>query len=64
MLARELGVEYQTLRRWLGQASLAFRPVSVLAPAPARELAVLLPGGLRVGGLGLEDVDELSRLLR
>lgn len=62
--AREAGVEYQTLRRWLRVTGLAFRPVSVVHPELPPAIVAVLPCGLRLEGLGLDDIVELARRLR
>lgn len=71
-VADALGLAPVTLARW-GQparaAAPAFRPV-VVAPEPVRTalagggVAVVLPGGVRVEGLSVEQAVELCRRLR
>ena len=63
--AREVGVGYETLRRWLAERQ-TFRPVRVTrAPeVPPTGMVVVLPGEVRVEGLDVELVAELARLLR
>ena len=72
-IAAELGVSTVTLGRWIERAETAsnpvveptaFREVVVepdATPAPAAVLAVVLPSGLRIEGLGLADALELAR---
>ncbi len=64
-VARELGMNVETLQRWmpLATAPSAFVPVRVAA-TNTRGLAIVHPRtGLRVEGLGLNDVVELLRRL-
>ena len=70
-VADALGLPIATLARWAQPtrpAAPAFRPV-VVAPepgrvAPAGGVAVVLPGGVRVEGLSVEQAAELCRRLR
>ena len=70
-VAEALGLSLATLTRWAQPArpsAPAFRPV-VVAPepgraAPAGSVAVVLPGGVRVEGLSVEQAAELCRRLR
>lgn len=64
-IARELGLNVETLQRWmpLTTATSAFVPVRV-ASRTNGGLAVVHPGtGLRVEGLGFDEVVELLRRL-
>lgn len=63
--ARELGVEYQTLRRWMARVKPAFRRVSLASTtqAPPARLVLTLPSGLQVEGLDIDGVAELVRRL-
>lgn len=68
-IAETLGISTVTLGRWLEKedAPSRFREVVVepLAPkAVEPQLAVVTPSGLRVEGLDLSQVIELSRALR
>lgn len=70
-IADALGVSTVTLGRWLEKeredARGRFREVVVEPPAPKAvepQLAVVTPSGLRVEGLDLSQVIELSRALR
>lgn len=70
-VADALGLSLATLTRWASPAVPAaptFRPV-VVATEPARAVAtggvaVVLPGGVRVEGLSVEQAAELCRRLR
>jgi hypothetical protein len=70
-VAEALGLAPVTLARWQRPHRAAppgFRPV-VVAPEPARVaaagiVAVVLPGGVRVEGLSVEQAAELCRRLR
>jgi hypothetical protein len=70
-VADALGLSLATLARWAqpaAPAAPAFRPV-VVAPEPAQAdascgVAVVLPGGVRVEGLSVEQAAELCRRLR
>ncbi|HEU4532506.1 MAG TPA: hypothetical protein VFS00_00265 [Polyangiaceae bacterium] len=70
-VADALGLAPVTLARWGRPTRVAapgFRPV-VVAPEPARaapagSVAVVLPGGVRVEGLSVEQAAELCRRLR
>ncbi len=64
-IARELGLNVETLQRWMPMATgpSAFVPVRV-ASTNTRGLAIVHPRtGLRVEGLGLNEVVELLRRL-
>jgi transposase len=64
-VATELGLRFETLRRWCvkGSSSLprAMRRVEIVADVASRRLAVVSPGGLRIEGLTLEDAVALLR---
>ena len=70
-VADALGLSLATLVRWaqpVPPATPALRPV-VVAPEPAQAgaaggVAVVLPGGVRVEGLSVEQAAELCRRLR
>ena len=64
--AREMGIAYETLRRWLRDAKRVLRPVRVEPAAMERgsSVVVALPGGARVEGLDVGGIAELCRLLR
>lgn len=70
-VADALGLSLATIARWAqptAPAAPAFRPV-VVAPELARAVvsggvAVVLPGGVRVEGLSVEQAAELCRRLR
>jgi len=63
--ARELGVEYQSLRRWSAMAPSAFRRVRVehQHELPAKRVVVTLPSGASVEGLDVAGIAELLRRL-
>ena len=70
-IAEALGISTVTLGRWLekerAEAPGRFREVVVEPPVPKAaeaQLAVVTPAGLRVEGLDLSQVIELSRALR
>jgi transposase len=70
-VAEALGLAPVTLARWgrpRRAAAPGFRPVVVAAEparaAPAGGVAVVLPGGVRVEGLSVEQAAELCRRLR
>jgi hypothetical protein len=68
-VAEALGLAPITLARWgrpRRAAAPGFRPVVVAEPARAAPagVAVVLPGGVRVEGLTLEQAAELCRRLR
>ena len=62
----ELGMNWKTLARWVGERKAAprFERVQVAAPAAApRTLVVHGPRGLRIEGLDVDGVAELVRRL-
>ena len=62
----ELGMNWKTLARWVGERRAAprFERVQVAAPAAApRTLVVHGPRGLRIEGLDVDGVAELVRRL-
>ena len=69
VIARETGLDVRKLQRWNTRARRraavpALRPVEVLpAPEPVESLTVVVPSGVRVEGLGLEQTAQLLRLL-
>ena len=64
-VARELGLNVETLQRWLplATAPAAFVPVRVASSSTGSFAVVHARTGLRVEGLGLADVVELLRRL-
>lgn len=65
-IARELGMRFETLRRWLGEAepksASALLPVRVTAPAVrSRSVTVVTPDGWRIEGLDAHDALALLR---
>ena len=64
-IARELGLNVETLQRWmpLASAPAAFVPVRVSTPNSGSFAVVHSRTGVRVEGLGLADVVELLRRL-
>jgi transposase len=65
-VAAELGMNWRTLTRWVGEKKAArrFERVEVVAtptPASARALVVHGPRGLRIEGLDLAGLVELMR---
>lgn len=68
-IARELGLPWQTLHRWLeASPRRRFRPVAVVAtastPAVSRlPVSIVTPQGLRVEGLDLESAADLLKRL-
>jgi transposase-like protein len=71
-IATELGACFETVRRWCGGGSIGparqLRRVEVIADPvvelPARAaLAVVTPNGLRIEGVGLDDVVALVQAL-
>jgi hypothetical protein len=64
-IKRELGQEYDTVRRWCRAAvptTRALVPVRVIAhPVPARVVAVVSPSGFRIDGLSLTEAAALLR---
>ena len=60
--ARETGVGYETLRRWLRERP-AVQPVRVIEERQGGAVVLVLPGGSRVEGLTVGDVAELVRRL-
>lgn len=69
-VARKLGLDGVTLRRWLRRerrAKAAFAPVRmepVKREEPVGGVVVHGPGGLRIEGMGVEEVAELLRRLQ
>lgn len=59
--AQEMGVGYETLRRWRGAGKL--RPVTVSAEPVTPPIVVVLPCGARIEGLDLAGTAELARRL-
>ena len=66
-IARDLGLPWQTLHRWLeASPRRRFRPVAVLAAppaAPCSPVSVVTPQGFRVEGLDLESAADLLKRL-
>jgi hypothetical protein len=66
-IATELGVAFETVRRWcLGrrqarETALALRPVEVAAVHERSVLAVVAPSGLRVEGATVDEVIAIVR---
>lgn len=69
-LAGELGLGFDTVRKWCEGSSVVarVRPVRVVerkpvnsAPEPPPELELVTPGGYRVRGLTLSQLEELLR---
>ena len=69
VIARETGLDVRKLQRWQSRirrsASVpVLRPVEVQPAAePRAALTVVVPSGVRVEGLGLEQATQLLRLL-
>ena len=66
VVADELGISYETLRRWR-QASSGIKPVRVRrenssGPTP-RSLSLVTGSGVRVEGLSVEEAAQLLRAL-
>lgn len=59
--AQELGVGYETLRRWRGAGML--RPVTVTATPAEPVIVVVLACGARIEGLDIAGAAELARRL-
>ena len=65
-VAAELGLRVATLRGWRRRRGSGFRPVEVIVPAramraahataPVERVVVTTPRGLRIEGLGLDDL--------
>src|SRR5271154_6897626 len=64
-VATELGLRFETLRRWCVKRSpslpRAMRRVEIVAEGAPRELTVVSLSGLRIEGLTLEDAVALLR---
>lgn len=64
----ELGMTYETLRRWCAKAKatgagpVAMRPVEVVSSS-TRSLTLVSPSGLRVEGASVEEIVALVRAL-
>lgn len=64
-IATELGLRFETLRRWcVVEAPRAMRRVELVAEPAVRTLAVVSPSGARVEGLTLEEATALLRALQ
>ena len=69
VIARETGLDVRKLQRWQSRTRRSasvpvLRPVEVLPAAePVAALTVVVPSGVRVEGLGLEQAAQLLRLL-
>ena len=62
--AGELGIGYETLRRWRDRRiGTRLRAVKVAEPPAARDVVVVVPGGARIEGLDLEGIAALARRL-
>lgn len=64
-IAHLLGMDAETLRRWLatGSEPARLRPVRVRPEVGAGALSVISPGGFRVEGLDVASAASLLRLL-
>jgi|SRR5271165_505023 len=63
-VATELGLRFETLRRWCVKGSSsprAMRRVEIVADGAPRKLTVVSSSGLRIEGLTLEDAVALLR---
>lgn len=66
-LAGRLGLNSETLARWCrtpGASTVRVVDIVDDAAEPAGTRMVLLPGGVRVEGMSIEDIAELARRLR
>ncbi len=69
VIARETGLDVRKLQRWNTRARPAaavpvLRPVEVLPePEPDEALTVIVPSGVRIKGLGVQEAAQLLRLL-
>ena len=71
-IATELGACFETVRRWCGGGAIVptrpLRRVEVIVeppeqPAPRSKLVIVTPNGLRIEGVGVDDVVALVREL-
>lgn len=65
-IARELGIVTPTAQRWAklpSSSTATFHAVAIVEPSARAGFAAVLPGGLRIEGLGLGDVIALAKAL-
>jgi hypothetical protein len=71
-MAKELGVDFETLRRWVRNAEGEPQPagprselvaVQVVDERATRSVSVISPGGFRVDGLSLAEAVAMLRAL-
>ena len=63
-IARELGVVFETVRRWCVATAPAMREVQISPEPSSRTFTAVSPSGVRVEGLTLEDAAALLRAVR
>lgn len=63
-IADELGISYESVRRWVHDVPRTIRPVEIVPPAAPTTTPVLIaPSGHRVEGLGRDDLIAVLRAL-